>query len=314
MGFADGLGSAFGAGGMGLIFGGIQDRRQLKQQEKLQKLQIEGQKEMADYTNAMAIENWNMSNEYNSAKSQTKRLREAGLNIGLMYGGGGGGGATSPTPPGATGNVSAGSSPGGVGEIAEAMGIVLQNQLQKAQIKNIEADTSKKETETKEVEARTPTHAKGIEKTDAEIQEIASRIGVNAEQVKKLIAEVGLTHAQTSKAYAEINLTNAQRDRIKTLTPLEADNLKTNADLNKALTKQSEEQAKKIKEETSIVFKDYLARAKQANTAELGQMTSQLERDLKEKLTQMGLDQQQAEMYWNIVTSALGLGRLVHEK
>lgn len=43
-------------------------------------------KRLADYQNAINIQNWNMQNEYNKPSAQMERLAEAGLNPNLVYG------------------------------------------------------------------------------------------------------------------------------------------------------------------------------------------------------------------------------------
>lgn len=50
---------------------------------------------MAKYQNKLAIQNWQMQNEYNSPKNQMARFAEAGLNPNLIYGSGNPGNASS---------------------------------------------------------------------------------------------------------------------------------------------------------------------------------------------------------------------------
>lgn len=127
--------------GMGLILGGHNDRRQIKQQEKLQELQIKGQKEMTDYNTSKQLQMWKDTN----FEAQRKELEKAGLNTGLLYGMGGGGGSTASI---SQGNVSGGQAPQGGREIQDIMGIGLQYQLIQAQKDNIKAQTEKIKAET----------------------------------------------------------------------------------------------------------------------------------------------------------------------
>ena len=136
-------GQALGAG-MGIILGNHNDKRQIAQQEKLQKMQEQGNMRMMDYASQKQYEMWLKTNY----SAQREQIEEAGLNAALLYGGGGGGGATTGN---ASGNVSAGSAPTGGGEIQAAMGMGMQLAQQNAQIKlteaqtkNVEADTAKK--------------------------------------------------------------------------------------------------------------------------------------------------------------------------
>lgn len=83
------LGAA--AGGItNKLFQNGEDERQIKQQEKLQGMQIKGAKELADYSQQKQQQNW----DYTNYENQKKHLEGAGLNAGLMYGMSGGGGAT----------------------------------------------------------------------------------------------------------------------------------------------------------------------------------------------------------------------------
>lgn len=123
-----GLGTIFG-----MALGAYNDRRQLKQQERLQNLQIEGQKNMTDYNYSKQLQMWKDTN-YGAQKAQ---LQAAGLNPGLLYGMGGGGGAT---VGGASGSVQGANAPAGGQEI---MGMMMQQ----AQLKLLEAQTRKTNTE-----------------------------------------------------------------------------------------------------------------------------------------------------------------------
>lgn len=124
--------TAIGAG-MGLLLGGHNDRRQIKQQQKLQDMQIKGQKDMAGFNKQLALDMWNETNY----GAQRKHMEDAGLNVGLMYGGSGAGGATSNA--GAGGSVTGAAAPQGGNEVqAGVMGM-----MQQAQIDLIRAQTNK---------------------------------------------------------------------------------------------------------------------------------------------------------------------------
>lgn len=126
--------------GMGLLMQNANDRRQLRQQEKLQKLQIAGSKELTEFQNKKQMEIWEATNY----RAQMHQLKMAGLNPGLIYGSAGAGG----TLGGAAAQVPGATAPAGGNEIATGMGIIMQNRLLQAQIDNIKADTKNKETQT----------------------------------------------------------------------------------------------------------------------------------------------------------------------
>jgi len=127
---------------LGMALGGMQDKRQLKQQEKLQDLQIKGNKEMADYGQQKQMEMWENTN-FNAQKAQ---MEKAGLNPALMYGMGGAGGAT--TGAGASGAVGGAAADSGAERTGMGLQIASQLALQKAQKENIEADTANKKAST----------------------------------------------------------------------------------------------------------------------------------------------------------------------
>ena len=87
-----GLEAAGGAvnAGMGMLLGKYNDRRQLKQQDKLLKQQEGYNRNAAQFSHDVQMDMWNKTNY----GAQMEHLKNAGLNPALMYGMGGGGGQT----------------------------------------------------------------------------------------------------------------------------------------------------------------------------------------------------------------------------
>lgn len=134
-------------GALGMVFEKHNDQRQISQQQKLQDIQIAGQKQMADYNYQKQLDMWNATNY----KAQMEQLQKAGLNPGLLYGMSGGGGVTTGSQGG---NVTGATAQQNPGEIQQGMGIILQNQnmaaqrdLLEAQKQNVDADTANKKSE-----------------------------------------------------------------------------------------------------------------------------------------------------------------------
>lgn len=103
--------------------------------------QYERQKEQTLMNQRIGMENWENTN----AEAQRKQYEKAGLSVGMMYSGGSGHGM---------GTTAQGTAPKrDVSEIdlSQGMGMGLQATMQKAQIKNIEANTAKTQVETEKI-------------------------------------------------------------------------------------------------------------------------------------------------------------------
>lgn len=151
--------------GMGLLMEGHNDRRQLRQQKKLNAQQIKAQKELAAYQKSLNLEMWQDTNY----AAQAAEMRKAGLSTGLMYGMGGGGGATSNA--GSGGSVTGGQAQQYPGEMGMALQTGLQTAMQQAMIKKTEAETKKIEIDT----AKT---------SGVDTEQVKQSTAVLAEQVK----------------------------------------------------------------------------------------------------------------------------------
>lgn len=127
--------------GLGLALEHHNDKRQLRQQGKLQQQQIQGQQQMALFNQGLQKGMW----EATGYGAQKRQMEEAGLNPGLMYGMGGGGGQTTGS---ASANVGGAQAPSGGGETMGMMQMALQQQMMQAQIALTRAQEEKTRTET----------------------------------------------------------------------------------------------------------------------------------------------------------------------
>lgn len=195
--------------GLGLILGDHNDKRQIKQQEKLQKQQIQGQMQMTDYNQQKALEMWQNTNY----DAQRQQMEKAGLNVGLMYGQGGGGGTTANVT---SGNVSAPTAEGQKGEIGMAMQLGLQQALTKAQIELTEAQKRKTENEADNIgegganRNQTLATTEGI-KFDNILKDINSNIATQTEgeQIQRIRTELQKANAETQSTMAQAKIDNA---------------------------------------------------------------------------------------------------------
>lgn len=131
--------------GMGIATAGWQDRRQLKQQRKLNDLDYE-------YSNRVAEDNYRRSMkmwEETGPVGQMEQYKKAGLNPGLMYGMGGGGGQTAAAPQQQRQQADA---PRGGGEIGMGLQMGMQQAMMAAQIELAKSQANKNNVEAKKTE------------------------------------------------------------------------------------------------------------------------------------------------------------------
>lgn len=120
---------------MGLAAGELNDRRQLRQQGKLneQQFEIDGRALARQKAADLGMI------EATSYGFQKEKMKEAGLSPGLMYGGGGPGSAMT----GGTASTNAAKAPGGGGEIMGMQLMQAQKELLQAQTEKTKAETTK---------------------------------------------------------------------------------------------------------------------------------------------------------------------------
>lgn len=159
---------------MGLILQGANDRRQLRQQGKLQELQIKGNKQLTDYNFQKQMEMWRNTNY----PAQMAMLKAAGLNPALIYENAGPGAQTSI----AQGNLQGATAPTGGGEIQQMIAMGLTRELQQAQIENIKAQTQKTKVET--------TKTAGVDTTLAETTIDKLKQDIKSQQTQNALTEV----------------------------------------------------------------------------------------------------------------------------
>lgn len=188
------LGSQTANGILGMAIGAYNDKRQLKQQSKLQELQLSGERAMMDYSMMKQLEMWKATNY----GPQMDELKKAGLNPALLYGMGGGGGQSTGTP---AGSVTGGQAPSGGREIQDLMGMGMNYELMKAQKENIEAQTENVKADT----ANKPKTGANIEASTASLTQ-----GVTESK-----ARTALTEIQTSLQEVQYDIESSEINDMK---------------------------------------------------------------------------------------------------
>lgn len=208
--FTSGLAKSGASSLTGLITGGISQalglswspERALQEQEAYNKrimaLQNQYQQQAAAQSQQYAKDYW----DYTNAENQISHLKNAGLNVGLMYGqsGAGGmgasGGARQESPDQAQGNP--------IGMALQVQQIEQQRRMNDAQISLAEAEAEKAGAEAKKIS--------GVDTQEAltRIEEAASRIELNLKEGNYKEALTGLTNAEKEATNALKSLREMQ--------------------------------------------------------------------------------------------------------
>lgn len=240
------------------IWGQHQQNQNVNKQLAAQSIENQKMREynlkLAKQQNEWNKQQWQMENRYNSPVAQIQRMRAAGLNPDMMYGGGVSGNLSASSPDMTSGSPASPvdwSSLSNKQTIGSTMQQVLQNEMTQAQIENINADTKKQGVETDILEtesAFTEAYQKGVLATqNMDIQVKQSTIELNAEQVKKIQADVRNLDQQTAKINNEINKIRAE------ISNLDADTAykKLKSELDKKL---NDATIKKIVADTGLTY------------------------------------------------------------
>lgn len=208
--FTEGLAKSGASSLTGLITGGINQalglswspEKAMREQEAYNKrimaLQNQYQQQAAAQSQQYAKDYW----DYTNAENQVNHLKNAGLNVGLMYGqsGAGGmgasGGARQESPDQAQGNP--------IGMALQVQQIEQQRRMNDAQIALAEAEAEKAGAEAKKIS--------GVDTQEAlkRIEEAASRIELNLKEGKYKEALTDLKNAETAATEALTSLREMQ--------------------------------------------------------------------------------------------------------
>lgn len=170
-----------------------QDRRQLRQQEKLQELGIKGSKELTDYNKAKELEMWNKTNW----GAQMEHAKEAGLSPGYLYSKGGG-------TTGTVGSGGVGMSVGGAADAASGMNASTNQAMAIAQLQNLQANTEKQKAE-----------AANLAPTGENIKADTAAKTWQTDLSKKLNTDSMIADIQDQQKWATIRLDQSQKRELQ---------------------------------------------------------------------------------------------------
>lgn len=136
-----GIGTAAAGDVLGMIQGIGAGKRQQKRTKELMGIQLGNQQKLNAQQKEDSKEMW----DYTNYENQRKHMEEAGLNVGMMYGGSGGGGATTSGTSSGTASGNSGAqeqiiSGGNIGNIGMMSS---QIELNKAQTEKLKAEANK---------------------------------------------------------------------------------------------------------------------------------------------------------------------------
>ena len=200
------------------LFGGNKraEQRQYQHEKEMMALQNKYNTQAAaqsmEYAKTMNQINFEQQNqmfdkqaEWNSAKQQKERLKEAGLNPALMYGISGEGGSS----------VSSGGGSGA--QVAGVSNTGTQAVMMGLQAKSIESQIALNNAQASKVNAETEKTEKETEKTSAETESVWSGIELLKKQTSSEEAKIRLTNMQTelTEAMREESWTNWEKSRTE---------------------------------------------------------------------------------------------------
>ena len=165
------------------------------------------------------------------------------------------------------------------------------------------ADTAKTEAETLNItqDIKNKQAAEKLTHIQGEIQELEYLLkGETFQQQKEMIGRELEKLIRTNKVLeGQGKITGVEADNAEEKGRLQLANIALDNILKESQNENVKSNTVKIKEEAAVVFKDYLTRAKNANTNELDVLYRQMESELKRRLQDKGLNQQQEENEWN---------------
>lgn len=265
-----GAGAAFGPIGAGVggvlglaggLFGKDKNKEQLEQQEKLQALELAGNKELMGLSFEQQKQMYDYQMEASSEKNQVKRLKEAGLNPALLYGQGGAGVSAVSGGSGGTGAVTGGQAASAAAmQGAETQQMMMGLQMAKlgAEIKVLEADANQKNTDAEKKKGIDTDVAGGmLEKLKAETENTKMQTAIGdiersikllsgTDQIETIAKQADILGEQLERIQRENKLGNETYGALVTEIEARAANEVVKVELNKAGVNLTEAQIESV--------------------------------------------------------------------
>lgn len=282
------------------------------------------QRDMLRSQNQMALENWNLQNEYNSPTAQVERMKAAGLNPNLLYGAGG-----SSQTAGNSGHAAsagpAGSVPSHVAmsqlDAATALRVGMEAKVLDSQRRNIDAQTARIEAETVESGTRSDMNIQALDQNGqsfaARLEQIELQNEGQREQNENLRIERDKMNAEIAGIFQGLEesksreLLNNQHllESMARVVRLAAQTRIDQGHLSVA-QKNADTNARHASVAESYEYRDhdrYVSFEKPRG--ELGVAADALEVEMKAFFN----DKKEGQLYWDRVSNAIGLGEKVYD-
>lgn len=215
-----GMIASAGAGAVGQVLGMSNNRSMMAEQKRNQMALNEHghklQKDMWDYTNY---------------ENQRKHIENAGLNVGMMYGGSGGGGTTAGGQSG--GSATSGETPNTMAMMLQAQQIASQTRLNDAQARNlnVEADTKEGKNELGALNIANLRADTGNVEQDTALKKV-QQTGLEIQNyINDSTKELTIENAETLSQQLDEQLITLKRDNYKGNATLKTDIAQAKADL-----------------------------------------------------------------------------------
>jgi hypothetical protein len=310
--------SLIGAGSsvLGMIGQHIGRNQALKDQQGLMNQQMQNQMMLNQQGHNLQMDMWNKTNY----GAQVEHMKKAGLNVGLMYGGGGAGGTT-------TGSQGGGSAAGGNAPAPMDIGnMVMQGQMLASQIKVNEAQAKKLEADAERTSgsgkmgeidyqniAQGINNSKAVEsltKTQNDIAGLEWELkGATIDKQKELVNQMLLkVEKENYILEKQGQITKVEADNVLEKTKLQIVGMQIDNMIGRSQNENIKANTEKIKEETNVIFRDYLTRAKNANTSEREMLNRQTEQELNRIMETEKIDIQDRQKMTDQILDILTIG------